>query len=115
MDFGATEIPVVSSIRLAIHFPGASRLNPLTTALAAKRKTLLPELEATYKDLHQHPELSMREERTAKLAADWIQRLGFEVTRGIGTTGVVGVLRNGNGPTVMLRADMDALPVTEAT
>ncbi|HEX6272167.1 MAG TPA: M20 family metallopeptidase [Polyangiaceae bacterium] len=89
--------------------------NPLTTALAARIATLLPELEAVYKDLHQHPELSMREVRTAKVAADWIERFGYEVSRNVGKTGVVGVLRNGAGPTVMLRADMDALPMTEAT
>jgi amidohydrolase len=92
-----------------------STTNPLATALAARSATLLPELEAVYKDLHQHPELSMHEVRTAKVAADWIERLGYEVTRNVGKTGVVGVLRNGAGPTVMLRADMDALPMTEAT
>ena len=89
--------------------------NPLTTALASRIVTLLPELEAVYKDLHQHPELSMQEVRTAKVAADWIERFGYEVSRNVGKTGVVGVLRNGAGPTVMLRADMDALPMTEAT
>jgi len=90
-------------------------MNPLTAALVSMMATLLPQLEAIYKDLHQHPELSMHEVRTAKVAADWIQRAGYEVTREIGGTGVVGVLRNGDGPTVMLRADMDGLPVTEAT
>ena len=89
--------------------------NPLTAALASRITTLLPELEAVYKDLHQHPELSMREVRTAKVAADWLERLGYQVSRNVGKTGVVGVLRNGAGPTVMLRADMDALPMTEAT
>ena len=89
--------------------------NPLTAALASRIATLLPELEAVYKDLHQHPELSMREVRTAKVAADWIERFGYVVSRNVGKTGVVGVLRNGAGPTVMLRADMDALPMTEAT
>ena len=89
--------------------------NPLTTALASQTDALLPELEAVYKDLHQHPELSMHEVRTAKIAADWLERHGYEVTRGVGKTGVVGVLRNGVGPTVMLRADMDGLPMTEAT
>jgi hippurate hydrolase len=76
---------------------------------------LLPELEEIYKDLHRHPELSMCELRTAKIAADYLQRFGYEVTREIGVTGVVGVLRNGEGPVVMLRADMDALPMAEAT
>jgi len=76
---------------------------------------LLAELEAVYKDLHQHPELSMQEVRTAKIAADFIEALGYEVAREIGVTGVVGVLRNGDGCTVMLRADMDGLPMEENT
>jgi hippurate hydrolase len=76
---------------------------------------LLPDLEALYKDVHAHPELSMRETRTAALAADRLKAAGYEVTTGVGATGVVGLLRNGSGPTVMLRADMDALPVKEAT
>src|SRR6185437_2645446 len=76
---------------------------------------LLPDLEALYTDIHSHPELSMQETRTAGLAADRLRAAGFEVTTGIGKTGVVGILRNGEGPTVMLRADMDALPVEEAT
>src|SRR5437588_6736019 len=77
--------------------------------------SLLPELEAFYTDLHAHPELSMQERRTAGLAASRLTASGFEVTTGIGTTGVIGLLRNGEGPTVMLRADMDALPVKEET
>src|SRR5436305_5602689 len=76
---------------------------------------LLPDLESVYKDLHSHPELSMQEERTARIAADRLGAAGYEVTTGIGKTGVVGLLRNGDGPTIMLRADMDALPVQEAT
>jgi amidohydrolase len=76
---------------------------------------LLPDLEALYKDVHSHPELSMQETRTAGLAADWLRSAGYEVTTGVGKTGVVGLLHNGDGPTVMLRADMDALPVEEAT
>jgi len=76
---------------------------------------LLPALEAVYQDLHAHPELSMQEMRTAGIAADRLRAAGYEVTAGVGKTGVVGLLRNGDGPTVMLRADMDALPVQEAT
>lgn len=76
---------------------------------------LLPDLEALYKDVHSHPELSMQETRTAGIAADRLRGAGYEVTGGIGKTGVVGLLRNGDGPTVMLRADMDALPVEEGT
>src|SRR6201988_3322214 len=64
---------------------------------------LLPDLEALYKDVHSHPELSMQETRTADLAADPLRAAGYEVTTGVGKTGVVGLLRNGEGPTVMPR------------
>jgi hippurate hydrolase len=75
----------------------------------------MPELMALYRDLHQHPELSMQETRTAALLAAEARRLGFDVTEGVGGTGVVAVLENGAGPTLLLRADMDALPVEEQT
>jgi hippurate hydrolase len=71
--------------------------------------------EAFYKDLHQHPELSHQEQRTAERAAGQLQQYGCTVQAGIGGTGVVGVLSNRNGPTVLIRADMDALPVKEDT
>jgi amidohydrolase len=77
--------------------------------------SILPDLESLYTDVHAHPELSLQERRTSSLAADRLRTAGFDVTTGVGKTGVVGVLRNGDGPTVMLRADMDALPVEEAT
>ena len=80
-----------------------------------KLEGLLPELETVYKDLHEHPELSMQETRTAGIAAQRLRDSGYDVTTGVGKTGVVGLLRNGDGPVVMLRADMDALPVEEAT
>jgi len=73
------------------------------------------DLEALYIDLHQHPELSFQETRTAGIAAQHLRDLGLEVEEGIGITGVIGVLRNGQGPTVWARADMDALPVEEQT
>ena len=71
--------------------------------------------EDLYRDLHSHPELSHQEHRTAGKAADRLTTAGFEVISGVGGTGVVGVLRNGDGPSVLLRADMDALPLTEDT
>jgi hippurate hydrolase len=74
-----------------------------------------PALEAIYKEIHAHPELSFMEVKTAALVARELRTLGFEVTEGIGNTGVVAVLKNGAGPTVLGRADMDALPVKEAT
>ena len=71
--------------------------------------------EAFYKGLHQHPELSHQEHRTAQRVAGQLQQYGCKVQAGIGGTGVVGMLSNGGGPTVLLRADMDALPVKEDT
>src|SRR5437763_13034916 len=71
--------------------------------------------EELYRDLHRHPELSHQEQRTAGLVADRLRSAGFDVHERVGGTGVVGVLRNGEGQTVLLRADMDALPVREAT
>src|ERR687889_2128429 len=76
---------------------------------------VMGELEALYRDIHAHPELSMQEQRTAGVAAKHLEAAGYAVTAGVGGTGVVGLLSNGDGPTVMLRADMDALPVREAT
>lgn len=73
------------------------------------------DLEALYRDLHSHPELSFAEHRTAGIVADALTGLGIEVVTGIAGTGVAGVFRNGDGPTVLLRADMDALPVLEDT
>jgi len=75
----------------------------------------MPELMALYRDLHEHPELSFEEtETSAKLAAR-ARAMGFDVTHGVGKTGVVAVMKNGEGPTVLIRADMDALPVVEQT
>lgn len=78
-------------------------------------KAAMPELMAIYKDLHQTPELSSVEFNTAKKLAKTARDLGFEVTEKVGGTGVVAVLKNGKGPTVLIRADMDALPVKEQT
>ncbi|HEY2579223.1 MAG TPA: amidohydrolase [Streptosporangiaceae bacterium] len=73
------------------------------------------DLTGLYKDLHAHPELAFTEHRTASIAAERLDGAGFTVFTGIGGTGVAGVLRNGDGPAVLLRADMDALPVQEET
>jgi hippurate hydrolase len=88
--------------------------SPASVVLTSLR-TLLPDLEALYEDIHAHPELSMQETRTAGIAADRLRKAGYDVTTGVGKTGVVGLLRNGEGPTLMLRADMDALPIAEGT
>ncbi len=73
------------------------------------------DLEGLYIDLHRHPELSFQETRTAGVIAKHLEELGLEFEEGIGKTGIAAVLRNGEGPTVWLRADMDALPVPEQT
>ena len=87
----------------------------MTDTMWAGLAELSAELAEFYRDLHQHPELSLQEHRTARLVADALWPLGFEVTEQVGGTGVVGLLRNGDGPVVMLRADFDALPVEEQT
>ncbi|MEU6122464.1 amidohydrolase [Streptomyces sp. NPDC047123] len=84
-------------------------------AIADSLDRSLPALVDLYKDLHAHPELAFQEHRTASVVAQRLRTLGWNVTTGVGRTGVVAVLRNGPGPTIMLRADMDALPVRENT
>src|SRR3954449_8191228 len=85
---------------------------PLVLAGLEKSRSWQEEL---YREVHQHPELSHHENRTAGLVAERLRGAGYEVHERVGGTGVVGILRNGAGPTVLLRADMDALPVREAT
>jgi len=86
-----------------------------TRAVLQNLDALWPDLDALYLDLHAHPELSFQEEATAAKMAERLRAAGIEVTTGVGGHGVVGVLRNGAGPTVLLRTDMDALPVEEKT
>lgn len=74
-----------------------------------------PALDAIYKDLHSHPELGFQEVRTAAILAKRMRAMGFEVTERVGQTGVVAMFRNGDGPTVMVRTDMDGLPMEEKT
>jgi hippurate hydrolase len=77
--------------------------------------SIYPALDALYLDLHRNPELSLHEEATASKLAQRMKEIGCEVTQGVGGHGVVAVLRNGNGPVIMLRADLDALPIAEET
>jgi hippurate hydrolase len=86
---------------------------PLRGLVASRLEAEYPSLEGIYTNLHAHPELSFMEEKTAALVARELRTLGFAVTEKVGNTGVVGVLTNGPGPTVLVRADMDALPVKE--
>src|ERR1700742_2854180 len=84
-----------------------------TTLLAAdtwpaksQLDAIYPQIESLYLDLHRNPELSLHEVKTAAKMADQLRKLGFDVTTGVGGTGVVGVLKNGDGPTVMIRAEL---------
>ena len=86
-----------------------------TASLSSQVDSVFSDAHALYLDLHQHPELSSHETRTAAVLAEKLRGLGYEVTEHVGGTGVVGILKNGAGPTVMLRTELDALPVEEKT
>jgi hippurate hydrolase len=87
----------------------------LPAPFAEQLNASYPAVETLYQDLHRNPELGFNEHQTAAHLAKLAKSLGFEVTTGVGGTGVVAILRNGPGPTVMLRTEMDALPVQEKT
>jgi len=107
--------PVLSAALLALPAAsGSPALAPRSPALASL-DALYPDLRALYVDLHQTPELSTHEEKTSAKLAERLKKLGYDVTDHVGGFGVVAVLENGKGPTVLLRADMDALPVEERT
>ena len=88
-------------------------MNNFLNQMADSVQKILPYAEEVYKDLHLHPELSLQENRTSKIVASHLKDAGFEVTEHVGVTGVVGLMKNGAGPTIMLRSDMDALPMKE--
>jgi hippurate hydrolase len=91
------------------------RAGAQSTPLDKQISSVFPDAQALYLDLHQHPELSSHETRTATELANRLRALGYEVTEHVGGNGVVGILKNGPGPTVMLRTELDALPVEEKT
>ena len=103
-----TQMTVAQPDRLEIDAADAKRMD-------AWIDRELPALLETYRHLHAHPELSLEEEQTAALVAKSLSEAGYSVQTGIGGHGVIGVLRNGEGPTLLIRGDMDGLPVTEAT
>jgi hippurate hydrolase len=89
-----------------------NKFTPEVNSVVAR---IYPDLDAIYKDIHSHPELGFEEVRTAGRLAAAMRTLGFEVTEKVGKTGVVAILRNGTGPTVMVRTELDALPMEEKT
>lgn len=104
-------LALVSALAFGVAAPVHAQSDDLRQKITAD----MPGLMELYRDLHANPELSFEEVRTAKLLAARMRKLGFQVTEGVGKTGVVSVMKNGEGPTVMLRADMDGLPVVEQT
>src|SRR6202165_4630974 len=118
--FATGALVAVVLTALAAHATGQTTGTPSpilkhVPAIEEKIEQELAGLHTLYKHLHTHPELSFEEEQTAARMAKELQTLGFEVSAKVGGHGVVGVLKNGPGPTVLVRTDMDALPVTEAT
>lgn len=101
------------SVALLIVALGASPIAQRN--LASDVDTIYSDIEALYQDLHRNPELGFQETQTASKLAARLKSLGFDVTTGVGKTGVVGIMKNGPGPTVMLRTELDALPVAEKT
>jgi amidohydrolase len=105
----------------ALTAPAAAFAAPTLDVPAAKAKIdaslakTYPDLETLYKDLHTHPELAFHETRTATLLAARMRKLGFTVTEHVGKTGLVALYKNGAGPTVLVRTELDALPVEEKT
>jgi hypothetical protein len=102
------KIGVAAAIVLALFAPPLSAGEDLAQAVARDYERSLADLFVWF---HSHPELSFREYETAARLAEELRRAGVEVTEGVGGTGVVGMLRNGDGPLVMVRADMDGLPL----
>jgi len=105
-------------MKFAIAFGLATLLLSTTAPAATVDEAVqadMPQLMTIYRDLHSHPELSMQEVRSPAILAAEARKLGFEVTEHVGKTGVVAVMKNGPGPVLLIRADMDALPVKEQT
>ena len=106
---------IMKTARLFFLFALAASAYAQTVALSKEVETVYPAAHELYVDLHQTPELSAHETQTAAKLAARLRSLGYEVTEGVGGTGVVAILKNGAGPTVMLRTELDALPVEEKT
>jgi amidohydrolase len=106
---------VIASVPLTSLLLGMIAVAAPTADIRSEIDAAYPQSETLYLDLHRHPELSMHEQHTAAKLAAVLRELHFEVTEHVGGTGIVGVLRNGNGPVVMLRTELDALPVEEKT
>jgi hippurate hydrolase len=103
------------SLFLAGLAAGVANAAPLPAPFAEQLNANYPAIETLYQDLHRNPELGFNEHQTAAKLVERVKALGYEVTTGVGGTGFVAILKNGPGPTVMLRTELDALPVQEKT
>ncbi len=111
--------PLLASLAFCLTLPAQANAEldvvSLKTAIAASIEADYPKLDALYKDIHAHPEIAFQEVKTAaKLAAE-MRALGFDVTEKVGKTGLVAIYKNGDGPTIMVRTELDALPMEEKT
>ncbi|HWZ38913.1 MAG TPA: amidohydrolase [Bradyrhizobium sp.] len=111
--------PLLASVALCglLAWPAHAELDvaKLKSTIAASFESDYPNLDALYKDIHAHPELAFQEVKTAEKLAAAMRAIGFEVTEHVGKTGLVAIYRNGDGPTIMVRTEMDALPMEEKT
>src|ERR1700740_1306907 len=111
--------PLLASVAFlaVVPLPARSELDVahLKATIETSVETEYPKLDALYKDIHAHPEIAFQEEKTAaKLAAE-MRAIGFDVTEKVGQTGLVALYKNGDGPTIMVRTELDALPMEEKT
>ncbi|MGH8854578.1 MAG: amidohydrolase [Telluria sp.] len=106
---------IAAVLSLATASASAQLQAPLKSSVQARVNAMYPWLDTVYKDLHAHPEIAFQEVRTAGKLAQEMRKLGFEVTENVGKTGIVAVLKNGAGPTVLVRTEMDGLPMEEKT
>ena len=109
--------PLLASVALCLALPAHAELDvpALKSAIEASVDSDYDHLDALYKDIHAHPEIAFQEVKTAAKLASEMRALGFDVTEHVGITGLVAIYKNGSGPTIMVRTELDALPMEEKT
>ena len=110
-------LAVSAALVAASLLPAHAELDPVNLKKAIETSLVgdYPKLDALYKELHAHPELAFQEVKTAARLAAEMRALGFDVTEKVGITGLVAIYKNGDGPTIMVRTELDALPMEEKT
>jgi amidohydrolase len=110
-----SRLAIAAAAVSSLHAAHAQQPAPLKKEARQRVEAIYPWLDGIYKDLHAHPEIAFQEVRTAARLAAEMRKLGFDVTEKVGKTGIVAVLRNGSGPTVLVRTELDGLPMEEKT